>query len=392
MDSTIQPVKKILVVGAGIAGPTVCYWLDKYGFKPELIEKEPSIRTGGFAIDIRGIAVDIVKKMDIYQSIFDQRTTINTGRYVDKNNQTVSEDDGETSGFRQGEDVEILRGHLVEILMKKISHIPLLLNTHIEKIKPLENGVSVEFSNQLVKEYDLIIGTDGLHSAIRELCFQPSEYQLFNLDAFISVFSLPNCLNVKNEDIYCEQGSKLIHYRSDKNPHTAMAGLMFREKNYPKNLVNIHEQKSFLKKVYNGFGWESDKILGYLDTCDDLYFDSICQVRMQHWTKNRVALIGDSGYCASLLSGQGSSLALVGAYILAGELAKARGEHKKAFLQYEKILRPFVKANQDVGIYSSETFLLDKNPDPNETQNRTHILLNKVHVAANAITLPKYTP
>lgn len=383
-------LNKVLVIGAGIAGPAVCYWLKRFGFSPTLIEKNDSLRKGGFAIDIRGIAIDIVKKMGVYEQIVNRRTQLKNGCYVDSEGNTVFEEEGETFGFRQGEEVEIVRGDLIDIVMSCINSVPRYFNQTIKSIDQQDEFVEVIFKDGSKKQYDLVIGADGLHSSTRELVFTKENYELFNLGAYISVFSLPNYLNLHHSERLFEHAQKLIHYSSDKDPQIAQVGFMFRSDHSLHDIRDENEQKKFLRDTFLNFGWESNKFLDYMDQSDDLYFDSITQVKMASWSKGRVALLGDAAYCASPLSGQGTSLALVGAYILAGELMLAKGNVAHAFQRYNDLLRPFVEVNQRFGFWVSETYLVSEPLSKEIAAERTSNILEEMQAVSTAIDLPVY--
>lgn len=385
-----EKIKNILVVGAGITGPIVCYWLKHAGFSPTLIEKSASLRQGGHAIDIRGIAVPIIKKMGIYDELCKKRTQIETCHYVDRNGKTLFEEQGEAAGFRQGEEVEIVRGDLIEILMQTIKDIPVHFQQSLEAVEQKDEYVNLRFKDGQVMQYDLLIGCDGLHSSTRSMVFSENEFQLKNLGCYISVFSLPNYLHLNHSEILFESNQKLAHISSDKDADRAHAGFMFRSDRVLKDIRNLEEQKTFLREHFEHMGWETDTLMEYMDTSDDLYFDSITQVKMPAWTKGRVALVGDAGYCASPLSGQGTSLALVGAYLLAGELKAAKGDYSLAFERYNDLLRPFVEANQDFGAWVSENYLVADGESKQSEEERNQAIMDKMQRAVNAITVPEY--
>lgn len=382
--------KKILVVGASIAGPALCYWLKRFGFSPTLIEKNPTIRKGGFAIDIRGIAIDLAKEMGIYNTVCDQRTKIVRGLYVDANGNALHEELGEQFGLREGEDVEIVRGHLVNILMQLIPDVPCCFNQEIHALIQHYDFVEVVFKDGKKERYDIVIGADGLHSSVRRIVFDKKEYTLKNLGSYICVFGIPNYLHLNHCDVLYEANQKSIHMSSDEDPTYARAGFMFRSDHVFKDIRDEKEQKNFLKNTFLDMGWESNKLLQMMETTDDFYFDSITQVRMKSWTKGRVGLVGDAGYCASPLSGQGTSLALVGAYILAGELSVARKNYQVAFSNYNKYMRPFVDANQRLGDWVSKTYLVPGESSKEIAEKRTSEVIRRLQKAANAIVLPEY--
>jgi 2-polyprenyl-6-methoxyphenol hydroxylase-like FAD-dependent oxidoreductase len=383
-------LKKILVVGGGIAGSTVCYWLKKYGFSPTLIEKYDAIRKGGQALDIRGVATNIVKKIGIYEQIYNRRTQVELGRYVDAEGNTLHEEKGERFGFRQGDEVEIVRGDLVQILMKTIEDVPRHFNQSIESIEQNDNDTIVTFKDGRTEHYDLVIGADGIYSATRRMIFNASEYQLLNLGAYLCVYSIPNYLNLSHTEVLHESDQKLAIITSDEDPSSARAGFMFRSQKVLKDVRDENEQKQFMRDTFQDFGWETQKMLALMPGSDNFYFDAITQVKMNSWTKGRVALLGDAGYCASPLSGQGTNLALVGAYILAGELKAAAGDHVRAFQQYNELLRPFVDANQQFGVWVSESFLTPEKASKEVAEERSNKILQIIKVVSNSITLPEY--
>jgi len=383
-------VNKILVIGASIAGPAVCYWLKKFGFSPTLIERNDTLSKGGYAIDVRGIAVDIIKKMGIYEKICDMRTQLETGYYVDANGNILLKEQGEKFGFKQGEEVEIVRGDLVEILMHSIKDIPCYFSQVIDQIEQYDGTVRVTFKNGRTENYDLIIGTDGVHSTTRGMAFAEDEYDLIGLGSYLSVFSIPNYLNLNRSGMFFELNQKSIHITSDKNVNTAFAAFTFRSSEKLNNIRDEKEQKSFLKRMFLNLGWESNNLLDLMDNNNNFYFDAIMQVKMKSWTKGRVVLVGDSAYCASPLSGQGTSLALVGAYILSGELKEADGNYSTAFNQYNILLRPYIKANQEFGAWVSEGFLSSAELSKDKVELRADNALERLQTASNSIELPEY--
>ncbi|KTD33220.1 oxidoreductase [Legionella nautarum] len=381
---------KILVIGVGIAGPAVCYWLRRFGFSPVLIEKHASIRKGGQALDVRGIATHLAREMGIYEQICDRRTQIECGRFVDAEGKVLHEEHGEKFGFRQDDEVEILRGDLVEILMKKIADVPCYFNQSIISIQQNADKVLVNFMDGKVEDYDLVIAADGIHSAMRRMIFDKNEYQLIHLGSYISTFTIPNYLNLSHVDLECEANHKLVSINSDNNPEIARAGFMFRSQHILKDIRNEHEQKQFLCDTFRDFGWETQNILERMPESDDFYFDAITQVKMNNWTKGRIALIGDAAYCPSPLSGQGNNLAFVGAYILAGELKAANGNYRQAFNRYNELLRSFVEVNQEFGGWVSKSLLVEDEVSKEIAEERSNKILAMLKSVSNAISLPQY--
>ncbi|KTD01336.1 tetracycline destructase [Fluoribacter gormanii] len=381
---------KILVIGAGIAGPAMCYWLKRFGFSPVLIEKSTAIRKGGQALDVRGVATHIAREMGIYEQICEMRTRIECGRFVDTTGKMLHEEHGEKFGFRQDDEAEILRGDLIEILMKTIADVPCYFNQSIISMQQNADNVTVNFKDGKVENYDIVIGADGIHSATRRMIFDKNEYQLIHLGSYISTFTIPNYLNLSHIDLECEANHKLVSINSDNNPEIARAGFMFRSQHILKDIRNENEQKQFLFDTFRDFGWEAQNILNRIPESDDFYFDAIMQVKMNSWTKGRIALIGDAGYCPSPLSGQGNNLAFVGAYILAGELKAANGDYMQAFTRYNALLRSFVDTNQEFGVWVSKSFLVENEVSKEIAEERSNRVLAMIKSVSNAITLPQY--
>ncbi len=386
----MSAIKKILVIGGGIAGPAVCYWLRRFGFSPILIEKSANLRKGGHALDVRGVAINLVKRMGIYEEICNMRTQVELGRYVDTEGNILHEEKGERFCFRQGEDVEIIRGDLVEILIDAIKGVPCHFNQLIDSIKQRDNDVEVQFKDGRTEHYDLVVGADGLHSITRRMVFDIDEYKLTNLGVYFSVFSIPNYLNLNHTEVQCEANQKLISITSDRNPKIAEAAFLFRVQNVLNNIRDENEQQRFLRDTFQNFGWETSKILELMSGSNDFYFDSVTQIKMKSWTKGRVALLGDAGYCASPLSGQGNNLALIGAYIFAGELKQAGDNYHRAFNRYNELLHPFVEANQKLGVLANESFLLQNEVSKEVAEERSNKIMEEVKIASNMISLLDY--
>lgn len=382
--------QKILVIGAGIAGPAICYWLKRYGFNPTLIERSQQLRTGGYDIDIRGIALDVVKAMGLYDDIFAKRTSILTTRYVDADNQVLSEQHGEKAVFKEGDDVEILRGDLAAILLQAIPDIPCHFHKEITSLKQNEPVVEVTFNDGHIECYDLVIAADGLHSSTRKMTFVKDEYEFFHLGYYISVFSISNYLHLKKTKVTFTKDQKIISVDSDKDPDRAFVSVGVRSDKVLSDIGNEKGQKQCLRDWLYDLGWESNEILSLMNTSDDFYFDVMAQIKMDSWAKGRVALVGDAAYCASPFSGMGINLSLVGAYILAGELNLSEGDYPVAFRRYNERMRPFVDANQDLALWMGECFLPKTDVSKKILEQRSQVIMAKIKVAANAISLPEY--
>lgn len=338
--------KTVLISGAGVAGLTLACWLKDYGFVPTLVEKNPQLRFGGYKIDIRGAAIDVVKRMGIYPHIVESRTDIQGATFVDGSGKELTKMGADLCGGRVEGDLEIMRGDLCQILLEKAGAVECLFGDSIAQIREGKDCLHVEFERHSPRAFDLVVGADGLHSRVRQLAFGDESRFLKELGLYISVFSIPNFVNLDRWEIEYFGDKKFINVYSDRRDRSAKAGFAFSSKHLQFDHRDQDAQKQMLTEAFEGVGWEVPRLLLAMKDTPDFYFDSIAQVRMPHWSKGRIALVGDAGYAASPVSGQGTSLALVGAYVLAGELASAAGDYALAFSRYEKSLGKFVQKNQ----------------------------------------------
>ncbi len=381
---------KILIIGAGIAGPTVSYWLKKYGFEPTLIERSKQLRTGGYDIDIRGSALAVVKKMGIYDSLSAKRTSLLSTRYVNADGQTLSEEYDEKVHFSDSDDIELLRSDLVNILYQAIPGVPCHFDKEIINLTQKNQFVEVTFHDGLIEQYDLVIAADGLHSSTRSQTFADKDYQLLNLGYYYSIFSIPNYLNLDRTKVMFTKDQKIISVDSDKEPHKAFVSIGIRSNKVLTDISDEREQKECIKEWGYGLGWETNKILELMSDSDDFYFDIMAQIKMDSWSKGRVTLLGDAAYCASPFSGMGVNLALIGAYILAGELKSAKGDYLIAFDRYNVLMHPFVDAVQDLAVWMGACFLPKDELSKEILDNRASEIIERIKEVANAMSLPDY--
>lgn len=343
----------ILISGAGVAGLTLAYWLKRYGFNPTLVEKHPVLRTGGYKIDLRGAALDILRQMEIYDQVVENRTAIRQAICIDSEGNQVVEMTADFSGARiTGVDLEIMRCRLCTILKKAVGGVECLFGDSITSLIEKDNGVEVTFEKSAPRTFDLVIGADGLHSGVRKTAFGEESQFSKEFGVFVSVFPIPNFLNLEACEIEHFPYRKFLNIYKDKNDPHATVSLAF-SIDQPFCSRDVKEQKQLIKDTFANSGWEMPNILKAMEETPDFYFDSTAQIHMPSWSKGRVALIGDAAYSPTPMSGQGTSMAVIGAYVLAGELKEAKGNYKEAFASYETLLRPFIRKNQDLANMSA---------------------------------------
>ena len=388
--------RTVLVSGAGIAGVTLAYWLSRHGFVPTVVERSPAPRSGGYKIDIRGAALRVVERMGLLDDIRAHATGVRAGSVVDANGRRVASMDGDTFGGREHGDAEILRGDLLRLVLDATEDVEFLWQEEIAKIEQTADAVDVTFAGGLTRTFDLVVGADGLHSVTRGLVF--GDGHVHDLGHRVSIFSVPDHLGLDREEMtYVSPGRTVLMYSTVRDAGAKAMFLFADDAPIPA------DGRAYLAQKYRDEGWAVPTLLAEMDGAQDFYLDSLSQVHLDRWSQGRVALVGDAAYCASVASGQGTSLALVGAYVLAGELAAAGGDHVAGFANYEAALRDFVAANQKLGpanikrmvlssragVWLSMTFLalLSKLPGRDRLMAKA---IEPIHRAANAITLRDY--
>lgn len=339
--------KNILISGAGVAGLTLAYWLKQYGFVPTLVEKYPTLRKEGYKLDIRGTAVEVVRRMGLTASIFEARTAIQKAIFVDSSGKHLTETSPDLCGVRAEGDLEIVRGDLCQILFDSLPNIECLFDDSVTNISQSEEGVRVEFEKNEPRLFDLVVGADGLHSKVRKLVFGEESQFLRELGIYVSFYSIPNFLHLDRVEIEYHSPKRFVIAYCPRDG-MAKAGFAFSSPPLPFDLFDQKQQKKLLQEAFVDAGWEVPRLLSFMEEAPDFYFDCMAQIHMPHWTRDRVALVGDAGYAVCPIAGQGTSVALVGAYVLANELAEAEGDYTQAFIRYEEELSEFVKKNQQL--------------------------------------------
>ncbi|WP_214409843.1 FAD-dependent monooxygenase [Sphaerisporangium fuscum] len=394
----------VLISGAGIAGTALAYWLRHHGFNPTVVERAPALRDGGYKIDIRGAALEVVDRMGILEQVRRERTDVQGASVVDASGRRVAAMDGDTFGGREGGDAEVLRGDLNRMIYDLTEReVEYLFGDSIASLTQTADGVHVTFESGASRIFDLVVGADGLHSVTRALAFGDEKQFVRDLGHYVSIFSVPNHLNLDRWELtYVSPARTALTYSTAKDTG-AKAMFLFAAPPLSYDRRDRAQQQRILADAYAGEGWEVPRMLDGMADAPDFYFDSISQVQMDHWSKGRVVLVGDAAYCASPASGQGTSLALVGAYVLAGELAAAHGDHAAGLAAYEREMRPFTEANQKLGpanikrmvlrsraqVWMSMKMLalMDRMPGKERMMAK---VVEPIHKAANAITLKNY--
>jgi 2-polyprenyl-6-methoxyphenol hydroxylase-like FAD-dependent oxidoreductase len=354
---------RILISGAGIAGPTLAYWLAKYGLEVTIVEKAPRLRVGGYVIDFWGAGFDIADRMGLLPEVRRKGFMVREVKVVNRSGKRVSGFPVEAfARVTQGRYITLPRSDLAETIFAKIAgHVETILGDSVTRIEQTASSVRVTFQHGAGREFDLVIGADGLHSRIRELVFGPENRFEKYLGCKVAAFQTEG-YRPRDELVYVlytgvGQQIGRISLRDDR---TLFLFTFADEAPGDPPADDVSAQKNLLRKRFGNSGWECPQILEALESCHDFYFDRMSQIRMDPqqglWTRGRVTLLGDAASCVSLLAGQGSALAMVGAYILAGELHRAKGDFATAFARYQEQFGPFVFKKQQAAVSSAGWF------------------------------------
>lgn len=340
---------KVAINGAGVAGPTLAYWLHKSGHEPTLIEQAPRLRTGGYVIDFWGAGCTVAERMGILPAVRDAGYSIEEVRFVDARGRRAGGFSAEV--FRRMTDdrfTSLPRGDLASIIFGTVQErIETVFSNSASGIEPHDAGVHVRFERGAARDFDLVVGADGLHSRVRELVFGPEKNFEKRLGYSVAAFEVAG-YSPRDELAYVSHarpGRQISRFslRQDRT----MFLFVFVDALAPGPVPDdVAERKRLLHRVFGDAGWECPRILAAMDTVEDVYFDRVSQIRMDRWSKGRVMLIGDAASCVSLLAGEGTGLAMTEAYVLAGELRRANGDHRKAFGAHERRLRTFIEGKQ----------------------------------------------
>jgi 2-polyprenyl-6-methoxyphenol hydroxylase-like FAD-dependent oxidoreductase len=357
--TNVQP--SVLISGASIAGLSLAYWLQRYGYDVTVVEVGSTPRMGGAPIDVRGQAIDIVERMGILPLIRDKEITTERMEFVRADNKPIGSLNTSKDMTNPRHDIELRRDHLVTALYDTTiaGGIRYIFNDSIKTLSQDANGVDISFEHAPARRFDLVFGADGMHSIVRRLTFgQESKFVKF-LGMYVGLVELPADQDRRKHWVsaYNVSGKMVAVSRYDDQTY---AMFVFRGQQITYDYHNMDQKKQLVSQAFsNEQRWEIPDLLKSVQASDNLYFDSVSQIRMKTWSKGRVALLGDSAHCAAFLSGMGSSLAIIGAAALADSLAASNDEHTRAFMAYEQKLRPLVEKTQG-GVSRAGHFLVPK--------------------------------
>lgn len=335
---------KVLISGAGVAGPALAYFLSAH-CDVTVVERAPEPRGGGYNVDFRGAAFDVLAELGIEERVRALDTKMRGTTLVDETGATIAELPAEVfSGELEVPKADLTR--LLHDITKDRAHY--VFGDSITAV----DGRHVEFERRDKAEYDLVIGADGVWSNVRRLAFD--EQGLTHLGMSGVGFSLANHLGLDHKGLLWQHGGAAIYLYSSGDPRRMTVSMSFATGSPELDRSPRDEQEQAVRAAFTSHGWEIPRLLDAMSAAEDYYFGSTCQIRLDRWSRGRVALLGDAGYCAAPTSGMGTSQALIAARSLARHLI-ATDDHEAAYRAYEAELRPYVTENQEKGRQAAQS-------------------------------------
>ena len=335
--------KRVLISGASFAGLTTAFWMNKMGYKVTVVETNGDLKKGGTPVDIKDQTVDIVRRMGLFEQIKAVRLGLERWEFKDANDVTVRTMFLKEAGQEVADDeFEIERDVLLQILFDLVkSDVNFIFNNSITALDQEIDFVQASFRDGSSNRYDLVFGCDGLHSNIRKIAFGAEDQYVKFLGQYFSIAIVDKYLIPDATlQLYAEPNKGIMLNAYNKKTDIVFTFRPENEIAYDFRDQELH--KEIVSTQFEGMGWRTDELQKELLNARSFYFDKFCQVIMPSWTKGRIALVGDAGYCASPAAGMGGSLAIIGATAICDALENCEGNHDLAFIEYDKNLRPFI--------------------------------------------------
>jgi 2-polyprenyl-6-methoxyphenol hydroxylase-like FAD-dependent oxidoreductase len=344
-------IKHVLISGAGVSGLALAYWLDKAGFATTVVELTPEFRRGGQAVDIRGVALDVMEAMGLLEQARALRTRLHGMSMLDANGEEIERTTERTfsSGRLDSDDIEIFRDDLCQLLMGALSErVQFIYGDSIASLSESGDEVKVTFARGGERAFGLVIGADGVYSKTRKLWFNDEATVVKSLDVVLALFTTPNFIELKDWQVmHRDDGVGYVIYPSlDQTEVRVSVG--FSAEGVAMARGDVAAQKDMVASKCARLGGTFPRMIEAMKEAPQFYYNELAQIRAPRWSQGRVVLAGDAAHCASPFSGQGTSLALAGALVLAHELARQPGRLADASAAYEARMRPFVEMNQNM--------------------------------------------
>ena len=341
--------RNVLISGAGVTGLALAYWLDRAGFAVTLVERAPAFRRGGQGVDVRGVALDVLKAMGLHHEADALRTRSKGMSTLDANGNEIERTEERTfsAGRLDSDDIEIFRDDLCELLMDAMGdQVEFHYGDGIDTFSQTEKEVTVTFASGIERTFDFVVGADGVYSHTRKLCFNDESTFVKPLDRVLAFFSTPNLIDLKHWQLmHREEGIGYVIYPS-RNQNELRVGVGYGTEGAEVSRHDVRAQKEMVASKCARLSGFFPQLIESMKDTTQFYYNELAQIHMPTWSKGRVVLAGDAAHCASPFTGQGTSLALVGAFVLVRELLRYPEQLTQAFAAYEQRIRPYVNLNQ----------------------------------------------
>ena len=401
--------RNILISGASVAGPALAFWLRRYGFNPTIVERAPAPRAGGQAVDLRGTARQVIERMGIMDSVRRAHTGTQGMYVVNSAGKRLARMGADAMNGDGGliAEIEILRSDLVHILHEATRNdVEYIFDDSITGMTEDDQGAHVTFERGAPRVFDLVVGADGLHSNVRRLAFGDESNFVRDLGCYVAIFGAANEYGLDDWELMYNipgnrhtSGETVLLYPVRRN-REVRATFFFAAPDLRVDRHDSARQKQAVATTFAREGWEIPRLLDAMWAAPEFYCDQVAQVQLDQWSRGRVTLLGDAAYCPSPMAGMGTSLALVGAYVLAGELAASAGDsYTTAFASYQQQMQEAVRQAQKFAS-SAPMSLLPKSGYQMWMVHQVMRLMSHwpfkglatsgVEKAANAVTLKEY--
>lgn len=330
--------KKILISGASFAGLTTAWWMHQLGYQVTVVEISAQLKTGGSPVNIKDATIDIVKQMGLFEQIKANRICMELHAFKNAADETISE------GVMTPADdeFEIERDVLLQLLYDAVQQdVSFMFNNSITALHETVTGMEVTFKDGSQDTFELVLGCDGIHSVVRKLWFGSEATYAHYLQKYFYITIVNELLIRENTFQLYGVPDKSVMLNA-YNQKTDIVFTFHSDEEIPYDYRDKEAQQQIILSQFAGEGWRIPALLEKVQQATTFYFDKFCQIRMPAWSRGRVALVGDAGYCASPAAGMGGSLAIIGAGALADAFQQYAGDHAMAFEAYEKGLRPFI--------------------------------------------------
>lgn len=338
---------RVLISGGGIAGPALAHWLRRHGMRPTVVERAPAVRDGGHRLQIDGAGVDALRRMGLLAELRGLGVPSPDGIHLDYGGSREVVIPGVPTLVSGEPGLVLRRGDLCEVLHRHVrDDVEYLFDDSVTALHESEDAVTVNFRNREPRSFDLVVGADGMHSRLRSLVFGPEDAFRRYLGTNLVLFDLDRHRAPTGHVVGRIRPRRGVLLAPLPDPARLECTILTRDRD---PVTDPEAHLVAVRERFAGDGEGTARVLAAMEDAPAVHVAPSAQIRMDTWTRGRVTLLGDAGYCPDPMTGQGSTLALVGACVLGGAIVRAGGDHRAALPAYERAMRAFVDANLAMG-------------------------------------------